>query len=83
MAAATTAQPFWTSKTFWTMIVGLAFNVAKQANVLPDVLTGQNIPELTNGVLLILGMVFRWTADQPLTTNSAATVAPRNLAPVA
>ena len=59
-------QPFWTSKTFWVMILGLVFNVLTQTGVISADLDVQTI---TNGVLLILGIVFRWQADGRLSVT--------------
>ena len=53
-------QPFWTSKTFWTIILGLLTFVANKY-------FGIGIPdEIIAGVMGVLALVFRWVADQPL-----------------
>lgn len=67
--SATVAQPFYTSKTFWTLILGLAFNVASQLGWIKP---GIDATTITNTALLILGLVFRWGADQPLGVGSDA-----------
>ena len=56
-------QPFYTSKTFWTMIIGIVFQVLVFFGV---VKTDANIQMLTDSILFILGMIFRWQANQTL-----------------
>ncbi len=56
-------QPFWTSKTFWTIAIGLVVFIANKyfAIGIPD--------EIITGVMGILALLFRWTADQPLSVT--------------
>jgi hypothetical protein len=55
-----TAQPFWTSKTFWTMLLGLLALVG-------DSYFAWGIdPKAIGFIMGLLGVIFRWTADQPL-----------------
>ncbi len=61
-------QPFYTSKAFWTALVGLVFYILVALKVLPVTLDGTVIAGM---ILAVLAGVFRWTADQPLTTKSS------------
>ena len=56
-------QPFWTSKTFWAMVLGLiVFVVNEQLGIV--------IPEaVIIGIMAFLGIIFRWVADQPLSSK--------------
>jgi hypothetical protein len=67
--AATTAQPFYTSKTFWTLLLAFAGNILVQTNVLPVTADFQTY---SNMAMLILAGIFRWTADQPLSVTGTA-----------
>jgi len=62
-----TPQSWYTSKTFWTLAVGAAFNFLRYFNVISPTV---DISTAVNSVLMILGIAFRWVADQPLTTVS-------------
>jgi hypothetical protein len=55
-----TTQPFWTSKAFWTIVVGMITFIANKyfAIGIPD--------EIIVSVMAVLGIIFRWVADQPL-----------------
>lgn len=56
-----TPQPFYTSKTFWTMILGLIVYIVNEQ-------LGIVVPEtVVVGIMAFLGIIFRWVADQPLT----------------
>lgn len=58
-----TTQPFWTSKTFWTMLIGILVFIANEQFQL-------QIPEsVIAGIMAILGIIFRWVADQPLSVK--------------
>jgi hypothetical protein len=72
--AATVAQPFYTSKTFWTMALGAVFNLLSYFKVIPS---STDASTFVNSALLILGLIFRWTADQPLSTSSSAVNLPK------
>jgi len=55
-------QPFYTSKTFWTMFVAAVFNLLPPAGVTVT----PTIQMIGNVALAGLGIVFRWQADTPL-----------------
>ena len=56
-----TGQPFWTSKTFWTMVLGLLVYIANEQ-------FGILVPEaVVVGIMAFLGIIFRWVADNKLT----------------
>jgi hypothetical protein len=56
-------QPFYTSKTFWTLVLGLA-------TFIMNAQFGWDIPESVIGFVMgILALIFRWSADQPLSTK--------------
>ena len=61
------SKAFWTSKTFWTLLLGFLFNVATATGVV-DAGTGQ---VYVNAVLLVLAGIFRWVATGPLTVSSS------------
>lgn len=57
-------QAFWTSKTFWTIIIGLIVFIANNYFQV-------GIPnELVISVMGLLALIFRWVADQPLSVTS-------------
>ncbi len=66
----TPAQNFWTSKTFWTLLTGLAFNIVQAVHPI----AAPQAQEIINALLLVLGIIFRWQANQPLTTSGGTTV---------
>jgi len=56
-------QPFWTSKSFWNIVIGIIVFVANRY-------FDFGIPEeLIGGVMALLALIFRWSADQPLSTK--------------
>ncbi len=56
-------QPFYTSKTFWVMVLGLVAFIANEQ-------FGFQIPEtIIAAVMAVLGILFRWVADQPLSVK--------------
>jgi hypothetical protein len=57
-------QAWWTSKTFWTMLVGFILSVLVLAGILPAT---ADTAAITAVALTVLGMIFRWTASGPLT----------------
>jgi len=58
-----TSQPFWTSKTFWTMVVGFLVYIASEQ-------FGFLIPEaVIVGIMAFLGIIFRWVADEKLSVK--------------
>jgi hypothetical protein len=61
-------QPFYTSKVFWTMVASFALNVLPMAGVnvtSPLVQTG------IGALLAVLGVVFRWSSDKPLSVSGS------------
>lgn len=56
-------KPFWTSKTFWAMILGLlAYIVNEQWGLgISD--------EVIVAIMTVLGVIFRWTAAGPLASK--------------
>lgn len=72
MAAATTPQPFWTSKTFWVLMMGVLFNLLRLTGRLPDTFTSSETAELVNMIIGALGIAFRWRSTQPLTFDPTA-----------
>lgn len=58
-----TPQPWYTSKTLWTLVV--AFGINMTALLAPDAISKQ-VQSYANELLVVLGIVFRWSADQPL-----------------
>lgn len=61
------AQPFYTSKSFWTLALGAIFAFLSYFHVIP---VTTDASQVIDGILLLLGLVFRWGANQPLTTKS-------------
>ena len=59
-----TTQPYWTSKTFWAMVIGfIVYIVSEQFGFI--------IPEsVIVGIMALLGVLFRWVADQPLSVKN-------------
>lgn len=56
-------KPFWSSKTFWTMIIGLVAYIVNEQ-------FGFVIPEsIIVGIMAILGILFRWNSDEKLTVS--------------
>jgi hypothetical protein len=59
-------QPFWTSKTFWTLVIGFVINLV--AMVKPGTISTE-VQTIGTMILTILGIVFRWTASGPLAAS--------------
>lgn len=55
-------QPFYTSKSFWLMFLGIVFTALQYFGIVD----ATKATEITNMVMFVLGMIFRWVADQPL-----------------
>jgi hypothetical protein len=56
-------KPFWTSKTFWTMLLGLAVYIVNEQ-------FGLLVPEsVIVGVMAVLGIIFRWGSTEKLTVK--------------
>jgi len=56
-------KPFWTSKTFWTMLLGLAVYIVNEQ-------FGLLVPEsVIVGVMAVLGIIFRWSSTEKLTVK--------------
>ncbi len=60
------AMPFWKSKTFWTLVIAFAVNLI--AILQPGAISEQ-VTKYLNELLVVLGIAFRWSATQPLTTS--------------
>ena len=59
----TQPQPFYTSKSFWVLLVTFILNLLTLTHVIN---TNTPVETVSNGVLAVLALVFRWTANQPL-----------------
>lgn len=60
-------QPWFLSKAFVVLLLGAIFNGLRIAGVIsPETDTNT----LVNSIVLVLGMFFRWTADQPLSLTA-------------
>lgn len=57
--------PFWQSRAFWTLVLGGIFNVLVYVGVVTDAM----VAVITNIVLGILGIIFRWQASGPLSAK--------------
>lgn len=66
-------QPFYTSKTFWSLIVAFAINLASQ--LLPSTIS-DTVAKYANEALVLLGIYFRWSADQPLAITGGVKLSP-------
>lgn len=56
-------KPFWTSKTFWTMVLGLlAYIVNEQFGVVIS-------ESIIVGLMALLGILFRWNSTEKLSTK--------------
>ena len=69
-------QPFWTSKTFWVLALGLMFNLARWSGKLPTFIGTSEVSEIINTLVGILGIVFRWQSNQSLTVDPTAVSIP-------
>ena len=56
-------QQFWTSRTFWTILLGFLFNLLVAIEVIP---VGTDVTIIVDGILSLLAIVFRWQAQGPL-----------------
>jgi hypothetical protein len=72
MAVATTPQPWFTSKTLWTLLVGFLINLLQYFKIG----VGQDWTVISTMVLSILAIVWRWQANQPLTIDPSAVALP-------
>lgn len=57
------------SKTIWTGIAILIFNLLVAFKVLPEGLTEEVVVNAVNGVLAVLAIVFRWSATEAVGPN--------------
>lgn len=72
MAVATSSQPFYTSRTFWTLVIGFVINILQYFKIG----VGQDWTTISTMVIAILAIIFRFQADQPLTFNPNAVALP-------
>ena len=58
-------QAWWTSRTLWVLVLGFIFNILVYAGVLPSGI----VQVITDSILSLLAVIFRWSAVGPLTAT--------------